>query len=64
MISRDDSSLIPANVGIGRAFLCSKAVAALAAGDSVYPLSATVIGFTRDKSQRFKDRHRRHHRFG
>ena len=50
VISRDDSSLIPANVSIGRAFLCSKAVAALAAGDSVYPLSATVIGFTRDKS--------------
>jgi hypothetical protein len=43
-------SLIPENVSVGRAFLCSKAVAALVEGDSVYPLTLSLLGFGRDKT--------------
>lgn len=50
VLARDTSSLIPAGPSVGRAFLCSLAVAALAAGDSVVPLTPSLLGFVRDKT--------------
>lgn len=50
VMARDASSLIPANVSVGRAFLCSQAVSALAADDSVIPLTASMYGFVKDKT--------------
>jgi len=47
--AKDASTLLPEAVGVGRAFLCSKAVAALAAGDTVIPLTLALFGFVRDK---------------
>jgi len=47
--AKDDATLLPSAVGVGRAFLCSKAVAALAAGDAVVPLTLALLGFVRDK---------------
>lgn len=43
------ASTIPTNVGVGRAFLCSKE-ATLGAADSLIPLSLSMYGFARDKS--------------
>lgn len=48
--ARDSSaSVLPEKVAVGRAFLCSLAVVALGAGDSVIPLTLSLLGFARDK---------------
>jgi hypothetical protein len=49
VMAKDASTLLLGTVGVGRAFLCSKAVTALAAGDSVVPLTLALLGFVRDK---------------
>jgi len=47
--AKADATLLPDSVSVGRAFLCSKAVAALAEGDTVVPLTLSLLGFVRDK---------------